>query len=262
MKFSTYAAPTVLGLFFSFMGLMYAITGGVKAAYLIGGLLLLAYAGAISYVIKKAKEGEGSESAYVLMLPMFMVSAMQIVYSIGSYSVSYTLPDSEAFSSECATAGVQYLKPPTLPVHSIAYVYETKHEPHFTSYSVSGGTRISSLSYYNPPDHPALEFVEAGPFPVDNKFSHKPKVGKGYSIDALTADVLVKVNMSPEEELRKALGSQGIVKYELIVIDRRTNEKLASLRYVTDAKNRRACGLTGEKVLSESSFILKAIGLQ
>lgn len=262
MKFSTYAVPTALGLLFSYMGFIFAMTDGKDGAYLIGGLLFLTYVGVISYVVKKSKEEKGPESAYLLMLPMFMVSAMQIVYSIGSYSVSYILPDSEEFSFECATAGAQYLKPPTLPVHSIAYVYETKYGPHFTSYTVSGGTRISSLSYYNSPDHPALEFVEAGPSRMDNKFSHKPKVGKGYSIDSPTADVLVRINMSPEVELRKALGSQGIVKYELTVIDRRTNEKLASLRYVTDAENRRACGLTGENIMSESFFILKAIGVQ
>lgn len=243
------------------MGLVFAMTGGAESLYITGGPLLFAYAGAVSYVIKKARAGEGVKSAFVLSLPMPIVSAMHVVYLIGSNAVAFAVPDSETFSSECKTAGAQFIKPPDSPVHSIAYYRETKHPPHFTSLSVSWGTHISSLSYDNPPGHPTLEFTETGPNIVGAPYTHRPTTGSEYGVDALTADVLVKFNMSPEDELQKALGSQGVVNYELTVIDRRTNEKLAFLHYVTDTINRRACGLMGEKKLSESAFILKAIGL-
>lgn len=244
------------------MGLVFAMTGGVDGLYITGGPLLLAYAGAVSYVIKKEKIGEGAKSAFVLALPMPIVSAIHVVYLIGSNAILFVIPDSETFSSECKTAGAQFIKPPDSPVHSIAYYRETKHAPHFTSLGVSWGSRISSIRYYNQPRHPTLEFTETGPNIVGSPYTRHPTAGSEYGVDALTADVLVKFNMSPENELTKALGSQGVVNYELTVIDRRTNEKLAFLHYVTDTINGRACGLMGEKSLSESAFILKAIGLQ
>lgn len=244
------------------MGLAFAMTGGTDSLYITAGPLLLAYAGAIFYVTKRANEGNGPKSAFVLALPMPFVSAMYVVYLIGSQAVLFIIPDTETFSSECNTVGAQYTKTPDLPVHSIAYYNETKFSPHFTSLSVSWGSRISSLSYYNQPSHPSLEFTETGPNAFGHRYTRHPKAATEYGIDALTADVLVKIKMSPEEELRKALGSQGVVSYELTVIDQRTNEELAQLRYVTDAENKRACGLTGESTLSERVFILKAIGLQ
>lgn len=262
MTFLAYVAYTVLGLLFSFMGLAFAMTGGADVLFVTGGPLLLAYAGAVSYVIIKARAGEGAKSAFVLALPMPIVSAMHVVYLIGSNAVAFVTPDSESFSSECKTAGTQFIKTPDSPVHSIAYYRETKHPPHFTSLGVTRGTRISSISYYNPPRHPTLEFTETGPNIVGSPYTRHPKAGSEYGVDALTADVLVIFNMSPENELKKALGSQGVVNYKLTVIDRRTNEKLALLHYVTDTINRRACGLMGETSLSESAFILKAIGLQ
>lgn len=262
MTLFAYVGFTALGLLFSFMGLIFAMTGGSNAVYVTVVPLLLAYAGAISYVIKGAKKGDGSKAAFVLALPMPFVSAMHVVFLMGSYAVSFVIPDSEVFSSECKTTGVRYIKKPALPVHSIAYYKESKIDPHFTSLRVSWGTHISSLSYYNPPSHPALEFTEYGPHAVGSPYTRRQKNKSEYGIDALSADVVVKIKMGPKEELQKALGSQGVVNYELTVIDRRTNEDLAYLHYVTDAKNSRACGLTGEKVISESAFILKAIGLQ
>lgn len=262
MTLIAYVAYTAIGLLFSFMGLAFAMTGGTDGLYITGGSLLLAYAWAIYYVVKKEKAGEGARSAFVLALPMPLVSVMQVVYMIGSSAVAFVIPNSETFSSECETAGAQFMKSPALPVHSIAYYYDAKHPPHFTSLSVSWGKRISSLSYYNPPSHPTLEFTETGPNAFGQPYIRHPKAGKDFGIDALTADVLVKFDMRPEEELRKALGSQGLVIYELTVFDQRTNEKLASLRYVTDTVNKRACGFTGANTLSESAFILKAVGLQ
>lgn len=262
MPFFAYAGFTVLGLLFSFMGLVFAMTGGTGSLYITAGPLLLAYAGAIFYVIKRANEGNGPKSAFVLALPMPFVSAMFVVYSIGSHGVLFVIPDAETFSSECKTAGAKYIKAPALPVHSIVYYNETKFRPHFTSLSVSWGSRISSLSYDNRPNHPSLEFTETGPNAFGHRYTRHPKAEKEYGVDTLTADVLVKFKMSPEEELQKALGSQGIVSYELTVIDQRTNEELAQLRYVTDTENKRACGLTGENTLSERAFILKSIGLQ
>ncbi len=261
MNFFAYAGYTALGFLFTFMGLVFAMTGNADTLYLTVGPLLLAYAGAVFYVIKKAKIGKGSQSAFVLALPMPLVSLIHVVFLVGSHAVSFIVPDSQAFSSECQTAGAKFFKSPTSPVHSIAYFRETKYAPPFTEFKVTSGTRISSLSYSDPPHPVSIEFVESGPNAVGDLYFRHPHSGQRYGVNTITADVLVNYKLSPEAELRKAPTDQGIVNYKITVIDRRTNENLASLHYVIDAKKRRACGLTGENMMNERSFVLKAIGL-
>lgn len=261
MNLFAYVGFTALGLLFSFMGLIFAMTGGSDAVYVTVVPLFLTYAGAIFYVIKKAKKGDGAKAAFVLALPMPLVSAMHVVFLIGSHAVSFVIPDSEAFNSECETAGAQFFKAPSAPVRSIAYYRETKYDPPFTKFSVTGGTRITSLSYSNPTHPASIEFIETGPSSFGDPYSHHLQSGQEYGVAAITADALVNYKLSPEEELRKAPTNQGVVKYEVTVVDRRTNETLASLRYLIDSKNGRACGLTGKNVMNERSFVLKAIGL-
>lgn len=261
MTLFTYVGFTAVGLLFSFMGLVFAMTGGSDALYVTVVPLLLTYAGAIAYVIKKAKKGDGAKAAFVLALPMPIVSAMHVVFLVVSHAISFVIPNSEAFSRECETAGVQFFKAPSAPVRSIAYYRETKYYPPFTKFSVTGGTRITSLSYSNPTHPASIEFVETGPNSVGDPYFRQIQSGQKSGVATITADVVVSYKLSPEEELRKAPTNQGVVKYEVTVVDRRTNEALAYLRYLIDSKNGRACGLTGENIMNERSFVLKAIGL-
>lgn len=270
MTFIAYAVAAVVGLLFSYMGLVFAMVGGVQGAYTTGGLLLLAYACVIFYVVRKAKAGKGPQAAFALALPMFLVTGLLQVFQLGKYALSQLTPDSESFVSECKTAGAQYVKRPAAPVRSIAYDWDTKTSPPFNRFEVQNGTRITSLGRSNFPHPKRIEFIERkrsnlegrpsqGP---DGPYIRFPQVGAYYSIPALTADVLVHYRASPEEELKKAEQDQGLVRYEVTIMDRRTGEKLASLRYIVDAKQRRGCGLTGENTMSERSFVLKAIGLE
>jgi hypothetical protein len=84
------------------------------------------------------------------------------------------------------------------------------------------------------------------------------KPGKSQKVSDLTADVSVHYQISPEEELLKAYPEQGMIRYELTVMDRRTGEKLATKKYVIDAKNKRACG----PEISDRTFILKSLALE
>lgn len=252
---------SALGLLFSYVGVVFSMTGGMEVFYITGGALFLTYAGTIFYVAKKYAQGKGPQSAFVLIFPMPFVTVLFMAYGIVSYMVMFVMPDSSDFSAKCMTAGAKYIKSPASPVHSIAYYKETEFSPHFTSLSVSWGSRISSITYYNEPIHPSIEFTEIGPMKFGPRYTRHLKGGKEYGVDSLVSDVLVKIKMGPNEELKKPLGAQGIVTYELTVVDQRTNEELAQLRYVTDTEHRRACGLTGENTLSEREFILKAIGL-
>ena len=81
---------------------------------------------------------------------------------------------------------------------------------------------------------------------------------KSQRISDPTADVSVQYQISPEEELLKAHSEQGMIRYEMTVVDRRTGEKLATKKYVINAKSKRACG----PEISDQSFILKSLALE
>jgi len=264
MKLPTYSTPTILGLFFSFMGMTFAMTGGMKAVYIIGGLLILTYAATIAYVIRKKHRGEGEGVAYLLMLPMFMVSGEMMIFQLGKYAIAQLTPDSKEFIAECNTTDIQFIKSPASPVHSITYSWNTKIKPPFVQFQTNG-SRISSIHYLNLPVDvmPGIDFVEVktsyeGHTKQEPSFLKYTSPGKYTGTDVATADVLVYYQLSPEEELKKAEIEQGLIRYELTISDKKTGEKLASKRYIIDAKKGRACG----PALDDRTFILKTIGKQ
>lgn len=269
MKYLAYIVATLIGLMFSYMGFIFAMLAGPQSAYLVGALLLVAYAGVIFFLVRKDRDGKGLQFAFVLALPMLLVTVVLQIFALGSYGISLLMPDSEPFIAECKATGVKFEKLPSSPVRSIAYDWDGKYHPPFNRFEVTYGTRITSLGRSDFPHPKSIEFVERkrsnlegrpaqGP---DGPYIRFPQSGAYYGIPALTADVLVHYRMTPESELRKAETNQGVVEYEVTVIDRRTEERLASLRYVIDAKQRRGCGLTGTNEMSERAFVLKAIGL-
>jgi hypothetical protein len=254
MSYLTYIGAGALGLFFSFVGIVFALVSGPQFAYLIGGLLLVAHAGSIFYVVKKAQIGKGPQAAIVLVLPLFAVLVLGQIALLGGSAISWLMPDSEAFNLACKKAGAQYHKMPSQAVHSIAYDW-------------TGNVAPPALNSY--PHPPGIEFTErkrsdlegrpeSGP---DGPYIRFPKAGPYYAINEFTADVLVKTNVDPEEELRKAPVNRGPVTYDVLVTDRRTSEQLATLRYAIDAKSGRICGLPEGNKKDLSSFVLKSIGV-
>lgn len=85
MNIVAYPISLIIGIGFSYVGFVFAMTGGVKFAYLVGGLLLAAHIGTFIYVWKKAQQGKGRDSAYVLALPLFLVWAVGVVLLVGYY---------------------------------------------------------------------------------------------------------------------------------------------------------------------------------
>lgn len=263
MKLPTYATPTILGLFFSFMGMAFAMTGGKEAASIVGGLLILTYAVTIAYVIRKKQKGEGEQVAYLLMLPMFIVTGATMLFQFGKSSITQLTPDSDTFISGCQSTGSKFIKLPTSPVESITYNWNTNIKPPFIQLQVNG-TRISSIRYLNLPVDvmPGIDFVEVKTSAAWAKrggtFLKYTSPGKYTDVNQAAADVLVYYQISPEEELNKAVTEQGLVRYELTITDKRTEEKLASKHYLVDAKKGRACGTE----IDDRTFILRAIGKQ
>lgn len=267
MNILIYIVATLAGLFLSYVGVVFAMLSGRQFAYIIGGLLAVAHIGTFVFVRRKAIQGKGREFAFVLALPIFIVLAAVQVFVLGRYVLLHAWPDSPEFTAECQTAGARYFKLPASPARSIAYEWPNRYGNSQNYFTVSFDTRIDHLDRRDPPYPAVIEFTEYS-YMVNRhvasprKFIRKPRQGEAYSISALSTDILVGYEVAPAEELKKAAGDQGMVKYELTVTDRRDGEKLASLKYVVDAKNRRACGLTGNSVMDERAFVLKAVGIQ
>lgn len=269
MDLITFIVAAAFGLLLSWMGIVFAMLSGPDFAFLIGGLLAVAHIGAFIFARKKAMRGKTHHATLILISPLFLVISVGSIFSICSYVVSLLVPDSPAFTAECQAAGAQYYKLPTSPVHSIAYDWAEKQAPTYNYVQFEFGSRISSLGYSNFPYPSAIEFTERKhsdreglPVGAPGPYVRFPKQGPFYGITTLTADVLVEYRLTPEEELKKSATEQGMIRYDLTVTDRRNGEKLASLRYIIDAKNRRACGTTENNAINERTFVLKAIGIQ
>lgn len=267
MSILIYVVATLAGLFLSYVGVVFAMLSGPQFAYVIGGLLTAAHIGAFVFVRHRAVHGKGRESAFVLVLPIFIVLGAVYVFELGRYAVLQAWPDSSAFAAECQTAGAHYFKLPTSPVRSIAYEWPNEYGNPQNYFTVSFNTRIDHLDHRDLLYPPVIGFTEYS-YMVNRhatsprKYIRRPRQGVTHSISAFSADILVGYKVAPAEELKKAANDQGMVKYELTITDRRDGEKLASLKYVVDAKNRRACGLTGNNVMDERAFVLKALGIQ
>ena len=119
---------------------------------------------------------------FALALPPFLVAGALYIFSIGKYAAILFEREPPAFTLACKTAGMQFYKAPTSPVHSIAYDWDQHYAPTYNQFLPGFDGRLKSLAY--------------------------------------------------------------------------------SARYIIDAKNRRACGVTGKDSMDEQVFVLKAIGLQ
>ena len=257
MKYLAYAIFSILGLAFLYMDSMFSI-------------MLLACIVVIYIDTKKAKGGGNHKTAFVVFSLLLLVIGGPQIFRLAKYGVSLLEPDSETFISECKTTGAEFLRSPASPVKSIAYDWDGPIAPSIAQFEVKYGTRIMSSRSDAFPEPEAVEFVERkrssslegrplqGP---NGPYIRLPKTGNYYGISSLTADVLVHYRIEPEDELKKARKNRGPVRYAVIVTDRRTGEKLASLRYVVDEKLWRGCGLTGENTMSVRFFVLKALGL-
>jgi hypothetical protein len=269
MNIIIYLVATAIGLFLSYVGIVFAMLSGHSFAYLVGGLLAAAHIVSFLYVYKKAKQGKGRQAAFVLASPLFIVMGVIYAFSLGKHALSFLETEPAAFTSACQTAGPSFYKLPTSPVNSIAYDWEQDSAPTYNYFKLGFGGQISSLGRSDFPYPNSIEFTERRhsdreglPHDSPGPYVRFPRQGAFYGITELTADVLVKYQLTPTDELKKAATQQGMVVYKLLVTDRRDGEKLASLLYVIDAKNHRACGFTEKNEMNERSFVLRAIGQQ
>lgn len=267
MNIIIYIVATAIGVYFSYMGLGLATLHNRQFYSLLQGMLLVAYIGSFLFARKKAIQGKVILAALALVSPMVQVLLVGQVFMLGKHLVFLLSPTSPAFTQECQTAGVQYYKLPASPVRSIAYDWQTKEDPSYLNvFTVNFGNRLNSRAHYAFAYPATIEFTErssaARSEGLRRSCFHIPRQGGGYELPALTADVVVEYRIRHEKEFEKATPEQGMVTHELTVTDRRDGQKLAFLRYVIDEKNGRACGLTGDNVMDQRAFVLKAVGMQ
>lgn len=133
-----YIICTVIGLFVSFILVMFSAAGGESLGVPIFFSLIVSCFIVIAFIHWQSKKGRGPQSAVFLILPPFIAPFLLILIS-----PIYNLDDGKSkqgsqqnyseFKEECRNAGAQYYKLPTRPVHSIAH-YKNGEYPSFFEY--------------------------------------------------------------------------------------------------------------------------------
>ncbi len=165
-----------------------------------------------------------------------------------------TYPTGE-YAQACKSAGTTFLQSPKTPVTSVAMDYspvsaarEWRHYAVTNNLVTQAGSILwvprmeSQLDQFELRNEMFARFPASGPFlRWDRAHPDRP-----VKVDQITSDVLVLDTVSNVAELQKALWKQGVVAHHLIVTDRRDGDQLATMSYVLDLKNGRACGATSK----------------
>lgn len=181
------------------------------------------------------------------------------------------------FTAACKTAVASFFNTPASPPSSLAYDWNGEHKPETGPYVLGKFGRIAQIGAYI---GRSSEFDNSIKFTQIKRYSDyglavtgpKYKLVDGYSGDSiytshgnnyvneLKADILVYIKTSPEGEIDKNRTLQGTVIYDVSITDRRTSQKISSMRYVINQQDKRICGPMSNGVLSLYEFITKSLG--
>lgn len=212
---------------------------GINTIWLFGyvWIALLTFA---ALVLCARKRGSSGVLVAASTLPTAYIASV-LATALGA-SMVYLKPSSVEFTAACKNSAAQFLAPPSEPVRTLTYEWGRKYPVDINYFRITASDYVSAFETRNPPYPPGITLVESHPETADVLVSFKYPIG--------------------EKELSQAFSRQGLVGYELTVLDQRDNRTLARLRYFTDLANNRACGPTVDGVLSIRAFVLKAIGAQ
>lgn len=268
MKFFSYLSCLIIGLLISYVGMYLAYASAPEHFVAMLGLLSLTYIAVIVYVGKKAVEAEGKNYSILLVTPFFLFVGVLQVFSVAATSLGLLSPNSTAFDEACKDVGPKYFKKPSMPVRSVAFDWDGEALPEYNRFQVVFGTRIDNLGYSALPLKSGFEFIETkrskrDSWAGDGVTAPSPYVryslAKSQNIYSLTADILVRYKMVPIRGVPETIADKP-KKYEISILDRRSNELLASFRFAINEKQKRGCGLNESSVMDENSFILRVIG--
>lgn len=212
----------------------------------------------------------------VAPLPIFMLLVTWLIPTVTTYIIPLFETDSPEFIAACKGAGVKLLDKPVAPVRSIAYDFDPKRISNW-----SGASRIEldntgrTIGFGGFSKHNSVEakkklnfeFTErragdgAG-FPLINPSASYYHFATGrayYGVDNLSADVLAFLDVDNPVEYSKAPISQGVIRYQITLTDRRSGAILGVQVFVVDRLNHRACGVNVDNTISPSAFVFDAI---
>lgn len=203
-------------------------------------------------LIGKSRIDDGLLAA-VAPLPLLLFLVLEVAPLLENHIIPMLESEPAEFTTACKSAGANYIRQPATPVHSVAYRWIGESSRDYVRYEVGRYGRIGSK------DGGGLGKRYTR---LNDALNFKMPEGTTAQERMKSADVLVTYRVLPESELRKAPIAQGLVTRELIVTDQRDGQVLATLVYVVDLNDRRICGPIVDNVLSEYSFLAKALTLE
>jgi len=224
------------------------------------------------------KRSPASLLAWAVLLPIVLAAPL---VRDSSRPLARSVNEQDSFEVLCRDVGVRLLERPSGPVRSLAYDWDPKRleygRPQFDRFELDARGRIGVMGGFPMPrsgEHAKkldFDFTESR---VPNGRSGAATINPGapfyrfpafrlrqpyFGVDALSADVVLFIDVSHPEELRKARSRQGVVRYELTLTDRRSGAVLGVQSFVVDHVNRRACGPNVDGNISQDAFIYDAI---
>lgn len=192
---------------------------GVKTIWLFGYVWIALLTIAALFLCAR-KRGPSGVLVAASTLPTAYIASV-LATALGA-SIVFLKPSSLEFTAACKNSVAQFLAPPAEPVHTLAHEWGRKFPVDINYFRISANNYISEMGTRNLPYPPNITLVENKPTTADVLVSFKYPIG--------------------EEELWKDFSHQGLVGYELTVLDQRDNRTLAKLKYFTDLSNSKACG--------------------
>lgn len=224
---------------------------------------------ASGFALVKCSKGSGRLGVVTALLTV-PVGLTITVIAAEIWSLSgETLRKHEAIPNEvtesCKVAGATFIASPSMPVHSIAFDWQTQLEWGRMSYFNSDSRKFGGFRFLEDIKYPeTILFIEQkarGVTQAEKQWPYKRRLNGGEFVEAseLTADILVTYEF---RNLSKADARNSYVLADISVTDRRNGKALATLRYVTGGRDTwPICGETSKGEMNIAAFIFKAIGI-
>lgn len=216
----------------------------------------------------RCSKGNGASGMAVAAstLPVALVAAYiaLAIWAAGQRILGFVEATPEEVTEVCKNAGAKYLSTPVSTVHSIAFSWGTEQSVSRYSYLNENPRKFGRFRFLEEIKYPnSIHFIErqfvAGMGVRSDEhwpYMRMPIGGIFAGTGALTADALVTYEY---KRLSKVDAKNVFWLTDIKVVDRRTDQVLASLQYLTDGENLPMCGETSPGEMNIAEFIFKAI---
>ncbi|WP_295974591.1 hypothetical protein [uncultured Xanthomonas sp.] len=208
--------------------------------------------------------GKQAWALATLSLTLPLGYALSMILFLGQNYLNELRPNTPEFSAACQGVGPRYIGKPKASVKSIAYDWDPAIS--LPSHNAIGLDKRGNINFEmggltKLPS--SIEFTEQRccRSEINSLYQGYPYLrrigGQQYGIPELSADVVVNYKVT-----QHLMGDSIPMKtVNITVKDRRDDKLLATLKYVVDEKENRACGAVLKNVIDEQEFIRRAIGM-